>query len=271
MSQPKGNAYTFGFAGAICLVCSIILAGAATMLKDKQVANVRHDIAVNIFGAVGYNVADLKKKPKQELFDLFEKEFQVLLLDGKDQVAKPDFMRTELIALGFPEDMINDLSTGDLLDRFSKSLNLLARKSDKSLEEYDPGYKVIYVHAPEGKKNAYVIPIKGNGLWDIIKGYVALDLDLNTIKGITFYEHKETPGLGARITEDWFKESYIGKKVFDKSGNLVSVKIAKGKAVPGPHAVDGISGATLTGNGINDFLKRDLARYEPVFKNLKAM
>ena len=270
MSKPKGTAYTFAFAAGLCLVCSLILAVAATALKPRQDQAVKLDIAVNLLTSVGHNAADLKAKKPAEVFEIYADEFEILLLDTNNKETDRAMMEKDLIALGYPEADVKEWDSYNLLTHFNDKVGLLAKRAGKSREEYDPKLKVLYRHVPAGNLNAYVIPIMGYGLWDLIKGYVALDLDLNTVKGISFYENKETPGLGARITEDWFKANYVGKKVLDESGALTSVTIVKGEAPDDDiHAVDGISGATLTCQGINQFLLSDLERYEPYFKTLR--
>jgi Na+-transporting NADH:ubiquinone oxidoreductase subunit C len=99
---------------------------------------------------------------------------------------------------------------------------------------------------------------------------------VNTVKGITFYQHGETPGLGGEIVQDWFRNNYVGKKIYSPDGELVSITVIKGKvenSVPDSekyHYVDGISGSTLTGNGLNKFLKADLLRYEPFFNKIRS-
>ena len=270
MSQRKGDLYTFMFAGAICLVCALILSVAATSLKPMQDINIRHDVVMNLMASVGEDYAELAKLPKDDVFGKFDNEFKTVLLNKDNNEVTRDFMETELVKVGYPEQELKDLDTGSLLRRFQGKVRLLARKDGKSISEYDPGLKVVYVYQPGGTPNAYVIPIEGYGLWDLMKGYLALDLDLNTIKGISFYEHKETPGLGARVDEAWFKENWIGKKILDDSGKLVSITVVKGEAPDeDPHKVDGISGATLTGDGINEFVLGDLQTYEPYFQTLR--
>lgn len=270
MSQRKGNVYTFGFAVAVCLACSIVLALAATALKPRQVANARLDIMKNLLVSVGHDYAKLTAMQPEEVFGLYDKEFDEILLDKNNEPAGRDFMVSELVKLGYEEAELQELGTTDLLNRFRSKMGILVRRAGERRTDYDPGYKMLFVHKKDGQPDAYVVPIEGYGLWDIIKGYVALGTDLNTVKGITFYEHKETPGLGARITEDWFKDNYKGKEILNEQGDLVSITIAKGKAEDaGPHTVDGISGATLTGDGINQFLERDLETYEPYFKTLR--
>lgn len=267
--QRKSNLYTFGFAGAICVCCALILANAATILKPIQDQNAELDVLVNILGAVGHDSAALKTKGADHVKELFAKEFTTKLLDENNNESNEDFMKSELMTLGYPQEMIDSLLPGTLLARFNAKKGMLARKAGKKLDDYDPGYKLVYVHQTGGAPDAYVIPIMGFGLWDIIKGYLALGTDLNTVKGVTFYEHKETPGLGARVTEAWFMDNWKGKKILNESGDLVSIAVAKGLG-SGDHQVDGISGATLTGNGINQFVMQDLQRYEPYFKTLRG-
>ena len=94
--------------------------------------------------------------------------------------------------------------------------------------------------------------------------------------GITFYKHGETPGLGGEIEKDWFKNNFKGKKIYSPDGELVSITVVKGKVADliaedeAYHYVDGISGSTLTGNGLNNFLKQDLETYKPYFDKVKA-
>ena len=98
-------------------------------------------------------------------------------------------------------------------------------------------------------------------------------MDLNTVIGITFYKHGETPGLGGEVEKKWFQNNFVGKKIFNQTGELVSVKVVKGKVNDVyfgealNHGVDGISGATITSRGVSYFLKRDLLKYEQYLKN----
>ena len=118
------------------------------------------------------------------------------------------------------------------------------------------------------------MPVSGKGLWSTIYGYLALQTDLSTISGITFYKHGETPGLGGEIEKEWFTNNFKGKKIRDDNGVLTSVKVVKGKVIAGNpkeiHEVDGISGATLTGRGVANFLKVELKKYEPFFAKIEA-
>ena len=112
----------------------------------------------------------------------------------------------------------------------------------------------------------------GNGLWDWISGFVALDKDLNKVVGVAFDHKAETPGLGARISSNEIQDRYKGKEIFDGLGNLVSVRMLKkeNNSELNIHEVDGMSGATITANGLNDMLKNYLDCYLPfIIKNKK--
>ena len=107
-------------------------------------------------------------------------------------------------------------------------------------------------------------------MWSTLYGFFALEPDGITVKGITFYAHKETPGLGGEVDKPWFQKNFIGKKIINDNGELISIKVVKGKANPeSPYEVDGISGATITSKGLENFLADDLKKYEKFFKNIR--
>ena len=117
----------------------------------------------------------------------------------------------------------------------------------------------------------YVVPVRGSGLWGPIWGYVGLESDMETIAGANFDHSSETPGLGAEISEDSFEEQFKGKKIFDDEGNFRPVRVVKGGAPDDdPHAVDGISGGTITSNGVTDMLRNGLEVYKPYFEKIKS-
>ena len=119
--------------------------------------------------------------------------------------------------------------------------------------------------------NAVIIPISGKGLWSTMYGYIAVDLtNFSTLKGITFYQHGETPGLGAEITKDWFKSSFVGKELEkDSEFESISVKKAGNADKSSLYEVDGISGATITSRGVENLLRRDLLKYQGYFRKNK--
>jgi Na+-transporting NADH:ubiquinone oxidoreductase subunit C len=106
-------------------------------------------------------------------------------------------------------------------------------------------------------------------------GYFSIEGDGETVRGITFYQHGETPGLGAEVEAKWFQDNFVGKKIATAAGEFTSIGIVRGKVkdvVPdgqAPHYVDGISGATITSKGVETFLKEGLKQYEPFSKRLR--
>jgi Na+-transporting NADH:ubiquinone oxidoreductase subunit C len=113
-----------------------------------------------------------------------------------------------------------------------------------------------------------VMPVYGYGLWNNIWGFVAVKSDFNTVQGVKFQHAGETPGLGARIVSDEIADRFKGKKIFE-NGTLVSIAMQKGEGhdyADNPHKVDGMSGATLTGKGVNNMLKDYMACYEKYLK-----
>ncbi len=229
------NSYVFFFAAVVTITCSILLATAANLLKERQQENIALDIQKNILASAGFGSAEMER---QDIIKLY-----------------------------------NEHIRSKVIDRSGKEV------SDKTVEQLDPKIDVdllpLYYAEENGEVLAYIIPISGKGLWSTIYGYLALEKDLNTIKGITFYQHGETPGLGGEIAKDWFIDNFKGKKILSPEGELVSITIVKGKVkgrIPDDqvdHYVDGISGSTLTGNGLNQFLKEDLETYEPYFNFIR--
>jgi len=146
--------------------------------------------------------------------------------------------------------------SGEDIERFFSS-----KFTKKTMMGADGKEYAYYVFGEEKNPDAYVLPISGKGLWSTIKGFLALEPDRNTVRGISFYEHGETPGLGGEIEKDAFTRQFAGKKIF-RDGELVSISIAKAKLPEeSDYAVDGISGASLTTGGINRFLKADLMNF----------
>ena len=127
----------------------------------------------------------------------------------------------------------------------------------------------LFIYEKDGQKY-YIISVRGNGLWDEIWGNIALEGDLNTITGAAFDHMGETPGLGAEIKDNpQFARKFKGVKIYDDGGEFVSVKVRKGGAKDTNHEVDGISGATVTCDGVSEMLYRGIKYYEPFFQTLK--
>lgn len=126
----------------------------------------------------------------------------------------------------------------------------------------------LYIYEHNGEK-FYILSIRGNGLWDEIWGNIALKSDGNTVAGAAFDHKGETPGLGAEIKDNpSFPEQFQGKKLFE-DGEYVSIDVVKPGARKTDHTVDGISGATVTGDGVAEMLYRGLKYYKPFLEEIR--
>jgi Na+-transporting NADH:ubiquinone oxidoreductase subunit C len=232
------NSYVFIFAASVTVICSLLLASAATLLKDRQQENIKLDMQKNILVSAGYVTED-KEFTRAEILNLYDKNIASMVINNSGESVE------------------------------GKTVEQLDRKKDTNL--------LPLYYSQEGDEiKSYILPISGKGLWSTIYGYLALERDVNTVMGITFYQHGETPGLGGEIVQNWFRSNFVGKKIYSPEGELVSITVIKGK-VEGTvaeseqyHYVDGISGSTLTGNGLNNFLMTDLKKYEPFFNKIRS-
>ena len=232
------NSYVFIFASVVTITCSILLASAASLLRDRQQENIALDKQKNILSSAGLIKSSEEEVTRQEILSLYDANISSQVVD----------------------------TTGMVME--NKKVENIDPKKDRHLLP-------VYLYQKDGSVKSYIIPISGKGLWSTIYGYLALEPDLNTVRGITFYQHGETPGLGGEIVKDWFTSNFVGKRIISPEGKLVSITVIKGKVagrIPDSesyHYVDGISGSTLTGNGLTNFLKKDLERYEPYFETLR--
>tara|TARA_B100000131_G_scaffold308927_1_gene338823 strand:+ start:755 stop:1456 length:702 start_codon:yes stop_codon:yes gene_type:complete len=226
------NTYTIIFTSIITIILGSFLSVAAGTLEETQKLNVENDSKKNILSSLGYKPEKNKEWNSNDIKNIFEKNIDAYVLDGK----------------------------GNRTDNDTRSIN----------PETDDRNFPIYVDMQNGSVNGYAIPISGKGLWSTLYGYFAIEPDGITAKGITFYAHKETPGLGGEVDKPWFQNNFIGKRFIDEQGNLVGIKVLKGKANPeSPYEVDGISGATITSKGLESFLVEDLKKYEPFFQKVR--
>ncbi len=229
------NGYTFGFAAAMVLVVASVLAFTASSLKDLQAENVRKEKMQNILSTIGIKT---DREGAEKLFN----EYIV------EQLA-----------------LKNDGTVDTTVDAFSE-IDLAIELKKNPQEQRFP----LYVANVESAQY-YIIPLRGAGLWNAIWGYIALNEDKNSIKGVVFDHQGETAGLGAEITQQWFMDRFLEEKIFDASGALVGITVSKTNNDPNDtdkddHEVDAISGATITGDGVSDMIIERLQHYLPYLK-----
>ena len=241
--NKDSNVYIIGFAAAVCIVCSIFVSGAAVSLKEQQKANAKLDLQKNVVSVSSImNADEVSKATAAEINALFEqkdgKRIQAKFIDLKNGQSIAGIESSEQIQK--KELELKGKCENDLLD------NNLAK-----LKCYQTQQKIYEVY--DGTKlSRIILPVEGKGLWSTLKGFLAVEKDGNTIAGLTFYSHAETPGLGGEIDNPNWKKSWEGKKAYN--GNKPAAMARKGGAKNTDYEVDGLSGATLTSNGVNDMM-----------------
>jgi Na+-transporting NADH:ubiquinone oxidoreductase subunit C len=116
---------------------------------------------------------------------------------------------------------------------------------------------IVYFVMKDGRVDQLVIPVEGLGMWGTIYGFLALDSDANTVRGITYYDHRETPGLGGEIGNPAWQKLWKGRRGYDDRGNarITVIKGQAGDPSKDPLSVDGLSGATITSNAITRLMR----------------
>ncbi|NRA42903.1 MAG: Na(+)-translocating NADH-quinone reductase subunit C [Pseudomonadales bacterium] len=228
---------TLVVAMVLCLVCSILVSAVAVALKPQQTANKELDLRKNIISAAGL----LKPNATAE--------------DINDTFAKF-------------ESKLVDIETGMYVDSADNTA-LVARADAPAGLATVKQYQEVFVYQPTGTPELYVLPIYGPGLWGAMYGFLVLESDANTIKGLSYYQHKETPGLGANVELDSWKSLWQGKSAFADNGKVNIVVGSKNISNATPKTddgyIDGLSGATLTTAGVNSMIRFWLG--EPGFAN----
>lgn len=255
MANQQTAKYTIVVTLVMCIVASILVAGSAVLLKPYQIANKTQDFRKNVLSIAGiYN-------PDQSVDEQFKK-IDVKLVD---------------LETGEFSDVITDLDKFDQVASAKK-----AELSDKLSQEEDIAkiirrekYAKVFLVNDANGLSKLILPVRGYGLWSTMAGFIALDKDLNTVLGFGFYDQKETPGLGGEVDNPNWKAMWVGKKVYSEDGE-VKIDVLKGhvdESTPNAeYKVDGLSGATLTSNGVENLLHFWMGEngYKPFIENLKS-
>ncbi|OOR91365.1 Na(+)-translocating NADH-quinone reductase subunit C [Moraxella caviae] len=260
MSAPKNsNATTIGVALVLCLVCSVLVSAVAVGLKPQQQANARQDLNKNIL------VAADKFNPETDPVSAIEERFAAFEVRLVNLETGAFATEEEMSAAGVDANSF-DVAKAARTPELSNAL-----ENDIAKIGGQPKFAKVYIAKDgAGDIEQIVLPIHGAGLWGPIFGLLTLDKDLNTIKGVNFYQHKETPGLGSRIEEAPWQAQWVGKTLYNEDGSMKMAVTKAGTAREGQ--VDGISGATLTIRGVNNLLQFWLGEkgFKPFLDNLKA-
>ncbi len=232
----------------LCVACSVLVSAAAVGLRSRQDANKKLDQQRNVLLAAGVDVGQMSTA---EILAMFDDESKV-------------------------QRMLVDLSTGEEVNSDATGIDPASYDAKKAAKTPDlsaavetaggptPGvarrekYAFVYKIMDSEKGDQFVLPVYGKGLWSTLYGFLALRDDVRTVGGITFYEHKETPGLGGEVDNPVWKSKWPGKQVFDDDWN-VEFEVIKGEVdanAPGAnHKIDGLSGATITARGVSNLVQ----------------
>lgn len=243
MSANDSIKQTLLVAFALCVVCAILVSSAAVALKPIQDANKLLDRNRNILIAAG--LFDPAVNTAADVERLFA-EFTPHIVDLREGRILGD---DEVAALGInlatydPRRAVNDPALSRALTKQEDLANIKRQLL----------YPMVYLVENNGVVETLVLPISGYGLWGILHGFLALDGDGNTVTGIGFYEHKETPGLGAEVDNPDWKGLWPGKQIYDQDGD-VALAVVRGSG-SGESQIDGLAGATLTSRGVQNLIR----------------
>ena len=238
----------------LCIVCSVLVSTAAVQLKPRQNINRERETKRNILLAAGLLREDISiekafEKIRMRIADLKTGEF----VEGEkfqnfDQRAAA---KDPALSVAIPEDL---------------DIAKIKRRSR---------YATVYLVMNEANIDTIILPIYGKGLWSTMYAFIALEDDMSSVKGFSFYEHGETPGLGGEVDNPLWKGQWPGKEIYDTDYNLV-IDVQKGKVNPShsqaKHQIDGLSGATLTTIGVENLILYWLGKdgFEPLLAKLRA-
>lgn len=252
-SDKEGLGRVLGVALALCIVCSVVVSTAAVVLKPQQEVNKTRDLKRNILMAAGMydpgeSVEEQFKRVTTRVIDIETGEYA-------DEIDPASFD---------PRAAAKDPET---------STRLVGKEDPAKIQRRADFALVYLVNNAMGELDKVIVPIHGYGLWSTLWGFVAFDADANTIAGLGFYEHGETPGLGGEVDNPNWKAQWVGKKAY-REGE-VAISVIKGTVNPASEKadwqVDGLSGATLTSKGVSNLVQFWLGEdgFKPYLDNLR--
>ena len=246
---------TIGVAFCVCLICSLVVSFSAVSLRDLQNENKLNDKRIKILQAA--DIYNPDEDIKEQLLKL-ETKF-VNFETGKLMDTYMDFSLEEY-------DPILATRDSNLSSKVPTSEDIAVIKNRENIG------KIFILRNDDYSINKLILPIRGYGLWGTLYGYISIENDFNTIAGIEFYDHKETPGLGAEVDNPKWKNLWAGKEIYQNGE--VSLSVIKGKVdnndKDAQYEIDGLSGATITSRGVTNMIAYWFGEsgYSKLFKEL---
>jgi Na+-transporting NADH:ubiquinone oxidoreductase subunit C len=231
--------HTVIFTTILCVVFSLIVSSVSVAHTDRQVDNTRLDKMKNVLAVAGL-IQSGETPSREELSRRFETKLEPHLIE---------------IETGSYVDVDDPMAYDQRKASTDPARSTVAPENLAKVRRI-PNHAQIFLLREDGEINGIILPIEGYGLWSTLYGFVALEPDAQTIRGITYYQHGETAGLGGEVDNPRWKALWPGRLVYDDSGE-VAIRVNKGRAgavEDDPYRVDGLSGATLTSNGVTNML-----------------
>ncbi len=256
----RSNGYILGFATAVCVVCSVFVSSAALSLKDRQVANAELDLKKNVISVSGLKTASADGQ-------------LVVTPEDVDAFFNPE--SKDRVELGYVDLKSGKIADNSMVEKYRSEnkgkCEELSSSDNIAKISCLPKYKEVFTVYKEGSVERIILNVEGKGLWSTLYGFLALSKDGATINGLTFYQHGETPGLGGEVDNPKWKKQWVGEQAYNKGEPHIDV--VKGVAPSGVKTdgkLDGLSGATLTANGVESLLNFWLGEhgYGPYVKTL---
>lgn len=241
--MQQSNRYIILFSLSLTVILALLLAGVSQGLGPLQKKAQDLDTKKQILGAIPSEKEGLGDMEDEQILARYAEVISSVVADAQGNLVDVNAKGAPMVA-----EEVN-----------------IEKNYKKPIEDRDfPVFKYSF-----NGEEAYILPVYGAGLWDAIWGFVAVNPDLKSVRGISFDHKGETPGLGARITSDDVQARYQGKSLYDDNGQYVAITMVKGEKTPedrlGPNKVDGLAGATLTANGVNDMLLNYISYYQKYF------
>ena len=260
MPRLDSTRYTVLFATAVSIVCALLVSAAAVGLRDRQEANALLYKQKNVLLAAGL-VKPGEAPSTAEINAIFERRIRVRAVD----------LQTGQV---LPEGQFDVANYEPRRARNDPVQSRAVAPNDAQIARLPKIGKVFQVTGSDGKVEQLVLPIEGMGMWGTLYGLLSMDRDGNTVRGLTFYEQKETPGLGGEISNPQWQALWVGRKAYDANWTpqLAVIKGQAGPPAQDPHRVDGLSGATITSNGVTRVVRFWLSAdgYAPYLKNVRS-
>jgi len=225
---------TIGVVVAVCLVCSIVVSGAAVGLRSLQQTNAALDKKSNILNAAGLYEMGMSNNAIESTYSERVEQRYVNLEEGTFvEAPAPDY------------DMYKAAKQTEYSTKVTNSNVGFQRRPNVA--------SVYLVRNEAGDVSRIILPVHGSGLWDLMYGFLAIDADGQTVRELIYYQQKETPGLGGEVQNPAWQEKWDGKELYENGE--VAIRVVKNANPSNPHTIDALSGATLTSNGVENTIR----------------